>query len=217
MGDERVTRLQNELDRARNGDEVALMAARDLARDLGDSTDPNAVDVLIEALSYKWANLVAHSARSLGRLGAKKSVPQLASAFEKFGYIQFQQEPQLMGSTDFGSYRDKIIGLCEAIWMLGDPGGLEIAKRKLREHIAYGKRYEGAVDSERALLRGIESGEKFSADYKEKYKRSYGLILGLAMMGAIVGLITGYGFIIGAIVGAGIGGVIVYSKSKNSK
>ena len=41
-----------------------------------------------------------------------------------------------------GGYRDHVIGICKALWRLGDPKGFEIAKKRLQDLIEENIKHE---------------------------------------------------------------------------
>ncbi len=190
-----TSEFQRLLNGIKSGHFASLEGACELASNFKSPSDKQAIEVLIEALKFDDPYLVSSAAKALGHTGDKEAVPALIAAFDKGGYLSYKNRAQIVeGRSVFGSYRDKIQGLCEALWMIGDSEGLEVAKLKLYEVLSEAKMtgVKVPLEIEKIMLHNITSGYQFSEvsteikgevvtkqdtinkiqDFKSKFKKS---------------------------------------------
>jgi hypothetical protein len=144
---------------------------RALASGLADSKDEAAIPALVKVLHFEDAYAVQNAARSLGRLRAVSAVRALCEAFDE-SYETFRARPHILKAmSELGPYHDKVIGLCEGLWMIGDATGLAAARQFLERHDQDLLLHRHGLDTqEQALLYGISSGKAFSDDYVKQHK-----------------------------------------------
>ncbi|MBI5230586.1 MAG: DUF2510 domain-containing protein [Coriobacteriales bacterium] len=116
--------------------------------------------------------VVREAALALGRLGDVQRVSALVAAYDEGGFVAFQRRPQQNPARGkFGGYRDKVTGLAEALWMLGDPTGIEQARRMLHQTVRDGRTVlsmpAGALATENLMLSYLERGAPWVNGWKD--------------------------------------------------
>jgi Tfp pilus assembly protein PilF len=156
--DDFASEFQRLLHGIKEGYFASLESACELSSSFNNPSDQKGIAALIEALQLDDPYLISSVSKALGKIGYKKAVPALIAAFDEGGFLAFQRRTQIVeGRSKFGSYRDKIQGLCEALLMIGDPKGLDVAESQLKQLFADAKMIgvRASMAAEQKLLDGV--------------------------------------------------------------
>ena len=154
-----VSEFQRLLHGIREGYFASLENACKLASDFDDPSNIEALNTLTEALSFDDPYLIRSVSKILGKFRYTGAVPALIAAFDAGGYIGFQRRPQIVeGRSNFGSYRGKFQGLCEALLLIGDTDALTVAESQLKQFFTDAKTVGAkSVTTEQGLLNSIHA------------------------------------------------------------
>lgn len=133
------------------------------------------VDQYLQNLEADDPYVVRDAATELGKTRDKAFVAPLISAFDEGGYSAYEKRPQdLEGKRSFGAYRDKVITIAEALWMIGAEEGINAAKSMLEETIRDGEilrnMKRGAFRQETALIDFFENSTPYSENWQNQVK-----------------------------------------------
>ena len=134
------------------------------------------IDSYLKNIQSDDSNVVCEAATAIGRLKDKTNVPHLIAAYDEGGYPAFEKRPQdIEGRRVFGSYRDKVIGLAEALWMIGDEKGIQASKAMLEKTIREGEILKNLkrdfFKDELFLIKQFECGTPYFENWRDQVKR----------------------------------------------
>jgi hypothetical protein len=112
---------------------------------------------------------VKEAALLLGRAHDGASVDSIIAAYDKGGFAAFKKRPQVNEARGgFGSYRDKVQGITDALWMIGDPRGTAAAIGMLEQTLKEGEARgldRKFMDHEAYVLRQLQTEAAYRDDW----------------------------------------------------